>query len=135
MPDVEASVRAQVVRFNPLSKGVIKPAEGLKEAAANTLIALYINEKASPFNDGPLQVIKIQNLGTVPIKICFNGDVTANAFHAIIAGGVATDDGLGGVLEIDPVGYNITRITAINVATGVRCVVTKVINPNYITRP
>lgn len=42
---------------------------------------------------------KIQNLGTNPLFVLLGDGASTTVFHAVIVGGTASDDGLGGSFE------------------------------------
>lgn len=92
MPEALPTPEGQIRTYNPLQKSLIQPPL-LVTAVAATLKKLY--DKAV---DGEMDKIVIHNLAATPVRYCINDDCTVNTFHDVMAGGNATDDGLGTVL-------------------------------------
>lgn len=92
-------------------------------AAAN---AIKVYDRLEERRNG---VLFLHNLAATPCKVYFNvdvvGDIDADNFNDIIAGGSAVDDGLGTQMEIDIQRFGITNIYLFHETTDVRVAVKK----------
>lgn len=96
----------EIPRYNPLKRlNVAAPYNPV--AAANTPKTIY-NEATEQV----CSMVVIQNQCAFPVLICFNSPAGPGTFNRILAACVASQDGLGGNMEIDVQGKGIRSISA-----------------------
>lgn len=121
-----------VKTVNPLGIPLsVVPPQGPLAAAANTILLVY-DKTAEP----KLARITVHNLAATAVKYCMNSSKTAgapdaNAFHDILAGGNAEDDGIGSVVNIDCRDLNLLNLVFFHETNATRIAVTKFYDPYY----
>lgn len=93
-----------LVRVNHLGDTVAAP---YVTNVSTTVITLFSTNKSEL--NGRVLVRTVQNNGTTPVLYAINfTNVSATAYHGIIAPGVASRDGLGSVLDLSAIRYPVS---------------------------
>lgn len=119
MPEqIQTPEALTIPKLNPLLRN-IPQAPYLEDGAANVAKNIY-NEA----EETKCSVIVVQNLSTSVVVVSYNTDAANGYGHQTLSACSTQEDGLGGILEIDPNERGITRISVIS-AASLRLSITK----------
>jgi hypothetical protein len=131
MPDLATLAAVTLSEVSPMMRGEVWAPVAPVALVQN--VAQNVYDKALVGRNYSLQFCRLQNLGTKTILVCLNDVATSLKYNYVLAAGVATDDGNGGVVEI-PGTWNIGNISVITTdAAGSKLGVTLIVTP-LVTR-